>query len=243
METFANTSHMPLSNFAAAITWLRSRLEPDIFNLACVVIWNVWNYRNKVIHGSDAGASELLIPKSRDFLESFSSARFNFELPKESLPAASWRPPSHQFVKVNYDAAVYDSGVYQVGVVVRDTHGQIIRWQARRFQGNPSLVAVEATAARQALIMAREMGWSHVHIEGDCLEVGNALKDQRDDCFREFGVIISACREFISLFDCFISSFIRRVGNSLAHALAHISLSDCFELYGYSVRADLAYLI
>lgn len=82
-----------------------------------------------------------------------------------------------------------------------------------------------------------------MHLEGDCLQVINALNDKNGDRLFSFGVVISVCPELFSSFEAFICSFIRRVGNSLAHSLAHISLYDTLVLDGVFPLANLAHLI
>lgn len=52
--------------------------------------------------------------------------------------------------------------------------------------------------AREAMVMPKEMGWTHIKLEGDCLMIINALNDHTGECLRPFGVIISARRD---LFD------------------------------------------
>lgn len=73
--------------------------------------------------------------------------------------------------------------------------------------------------------------------------VVNALNDSSGDGRRPFEVIISACHSFIFSSVLFRCSFITRVGNALAHALAHISFLDTDVLVGDFSPADLTHLI
>lgn len=98
----------------------------------------------------------------------------------------------------------------------------------------------EAYAAHWALSLANEMRWTHIQLEGDCMVVVNALTDNASECLRPFGVIIQACREFISSFEAFSCSFIRRTGNCFTHALAHFTFSDFGTFDGVSPPAGLA---
>lgn len=101
----------------------------------------------------------------------------------------------------------------------------------------------KASAARHALTMATELGWTHIQLEGDCMVVVNALNDRSGECLRSFGAVIKACHDVISHFDVFSCSFIRRTGNCLAHALSHFPLADFGSLEGVSPPADLAHLV
>lgn len=101
----------------------------------------------------------------------------------------------------------------------------------------------EACAPRLALQLAQKHGWTHPHLEGDCLQVVNALNDRHGERLYSFGSIISACFAFLRSFTVFQCSFIRRVGNCLAHALAHFPLHDTIALDGDLTPAVLANVI
>lgn len=86
------------------------------------------------------------------------------------------------------------------------------------------MVVTKLHAARFAILTADAKGWSHMHLEGHCLQVVNAFNDRGAHRLRSFDVIISAGLELSSRFSTFRCSFIRRSNNCLLHALAHISL-------------------
>lgn len=169
--------------------------------------------------------------RSKNFLASFSSGWVHFQVPTQPEFQSAWRQPRAPIMKINFDAVVFEDGVFQLGCVARDHTGVCRRWTVRRARGLVSPEVAEAYAAREAMVMAKDMGWTKVHFEGDCLVVVNALKDRNEESFRPYRVIVSACQELLSDFDFFYASFIRRTGNCLAHAFAHFSL---FE-FGYFV--------
>lgn len=74
----------------------------------------------------------------------------------------------------------------------------------------------EACAARFAINMALEKGWTNIHLEGDCLQVDNAFKDGGASGMRPFEVIIAASIDLATRFSSFSVSFIRRSSNCLA---------------------------
>lgn len=86
-------------------------------------------------------------------------------------------------------------------------------WSVRSFPGSPASVVGEACAARFAILMATEKGWSHMHLEGDCLQVVNDFNDRDAAGLRSFDVIISAGLELSSHFTAFRCSFTRRSSN------------------------------
>lgn len=95
------------------------------------------------------------------------------------MPAAvPWQPPQSLFAKVNFDAVIFYSDSFQVAVVARDSGGSCISWSIKKFPGYPSPVVAGACAARFAILMAIAKGWTHIHLEGDSLQVVNAFNDR-----------------------------------------------------------------
>lgn len=77
---------------------------------------------------------------------------------------------------------MYDSGEYQIAAVAREAEGSCLRWRVKKLCGSLSPVVAKACAARLAFLLAQEMGWSHINLEGDCLHVIIALNDRDEDC-------------------------------------------------------------
>lgn len=119
-------------------------METDKFALACVVAWNIWNFRNGKVHDSEVGERETVVGGSKAFLESYKSGRFNFPMDGTPHSPICWQPPSRPMIKINFDAAV-----------ARDSEGKCIGWEVWKFRGSPSQEIAEAIAARHAMLMAR----------------------------------------------------------------------------------------
>lgn len=124
--------------------------------------------------------------------------------------------------------------------MARGSNGECIRWRVQKIHGSPSPAVAEACAARMALLLALELQWSHIEVEGDCIQVINALKDHSDYFLQPFGAVVSACLSFIPSFVEVQFSFIRHMGNCLAHTLAYLSFSHSVVLDGFVITADLA---
>lgn len=60
-DPFNLSTRTPVSNFMMGFQWLRSKLDVSTFGLACVVLWNVWNLRNGVVHWEDGGDRDWLV--------------------------------------------------------------------------------------------------------------------------------------------------------------------------------------
>ncbi|KAL0447178.1 UNVERIFIED_CONTAM: hypothetical protein Slati_1845700 [Sesamum latifolium] len=96
-----------------------------------------------------------------------------------------------------------------LGVVARDERGSCLGWLSRRISVLASGEMAEAWAAREAVQLATHNAWPSVIIEGDCL------------------VLISKLRVSDRDLSPVGFSFVKRIGNSVAHAkLASVSLSE-----------------
>lgn len=127
--------------------------------------------------------------------------------------------------------------------MARDSEGRCLGWSACKFHGSPSLVMAEASAIRHAILMAVERGWSHIQLEGYCIQIINALNDRSGDGLRSFDTIISTFLDLFSRFAISRCSFIRRLSNCLVHALAYILFSDVHVMDGVPPPADMPHLI
>ncbi|KAG8390440.1 hypothetical protein BUALT_Bualt01G0083600 [Buddleja alternifolia] len=68
------------------------------------------------------------------------------------------------------------SGDNGEGYLERDANGQCLAWK-RNYRGfRLGQEAAEAFAAYDAMLLARNRGWRHVQLEGDCLPLINKLK-------------------------------------------------------------------
>lgn len=178
-----------------------------------MVLWNIWNSRKKQLHRVEEKERLSLVTRIQAYLDSFKSVRFHFALPSVSLPSAGWQRPSDNIIKINFDGAVLGFDFFLVAVVARESEGCGFGWSVRKFRNSPSPVIAEACASRHAILMARAKEWHRIQVEGDCLQVVNAITEQAGDRCRPFDIIIEACLDLSSSFDFSHCSFIRQVGN------------------------------
>ena len=125
---------------------------------------------------------------------------------------------------MNIDA--YDSvdNKWGVGAIVRDSEGFVLAVATWNFEALPDATIAEALGFRLAIQFAYDMSFRNIIVEGDSLNVVKALKSHSDGN-SYFGLVIDDCSRSLScLFFSFLVSHVRRVGNSVAHALAKFAL-------------------
>ncbi|XP_023897130.1 uncharacterized protein LOC112009010 [Quercus suber] len=88
-----------------------------------------------------------------------------------------WSPPPSMRYKVNVDGAVFSAQKCAgVGVMIRDSNGQVIATLSRKVNAPLGALEVEAKAIEVGLEFARDVGIHDFILEGDSLVVYNALR-------------------------------------------------------------------
>jgi hypothetical protein len=80
----------------------------------------------------------------------------------------AWEPPPRGCLKVNYDGAVFvETNEGGIGVVIRDDQGLPMISLSQKIPYLGSSIMMEVLALRRALLLAIEMGFQSVILEGD----------------------------------------------------------------------------
>ena len=87
----------------------------------------------------------------------------------------SEKPPKTEFFKVNMDASTGRDGRKAVGVVVRDSKGDIMAAACRSFRANWAVERVEAYAVFYALRICWQAGLRMMELKTDSKQVADAL--------------------------------------------------------------------
>ncbi|XP_012833643.1 PREDICTED: uncharacterized protein LOC105954520 [Erythranthe guttata] len=221
------------TDFASVWNWmekLHQSLSADEFHLAIIIAWKAWDIRNKEFKGEKGVAiMDEVVQWSRAYLDAFKLAQLpsNTQL---SLPLPSvWRTPPVGVVKINFDAALHrGKNCYSVAIVARNTDGKSIGWRVDTIDGSLLAVECEAMAALAAVKMAKDFGWTSIIVEGDCLQVIQALRNKNCDC-SSFGALMEDCLQIANSLESCSFVFIKRCGNRLAYALAKFLHNHCIS--------------
>ena len=140
-------------------------------------------------------------------------------------PPTQWQPPTHQQYKTNFDGALFKAeNQAGIGVVIRDSKGQVMVSLVQRIPLPNTVIEVEALAARRAMELALETGLSKGVLEGDSLILMNALKSNSHN-LAQFGHIINDIQYLASQFSIISFSHVRRHCNTVAYSLARGAIS------------------
>ena len=131
-----------------------------------------------------------------------------------------WLPPPEGLYKANFDAAFFgNSSTTGIGVVVRDSKGEIIAALSQKILEPHSVDAAKALASCRAVVFAKELCLLSVIVEGDSMLVVQAVTNKREN-LKLFGHVVKEIHGLCSSFTRISFQHVRREGNKLAHALA-----------------------
>ncbi|XP_030940101.1 uncharacterized protein LOC115965032 [Quercus lobata] len=220
---FRNTSHW--DDFQKLILHVHEAgLDLDLF---AMVVWLLWHRRNQIrVSSNSATPLGHIAASARQQLQDYSWVQLA-KLATEAAnlhTAVTWSPPRTPFLKINYDGAVFrDSNSAGLGVVVRDSMGEVLASLVENIPLPQTVANVEAAVARRAIMLARELNLSSIILEGDSEIINRAIQAE-EQSLASYGNLIEEIKLHAESFLSFRISLVRRNRNSVAHSLArHVS--------------------
>ncbi|XP_042958077.1 uncharacterized protein LOC122293606 [Carya illinoinensis] len=141
---------------------------------------------------------------------------------------ARWKKPDALVCKFNWDAAIDATNKrVGIGVIVRDSEGEILACMCLRMNNLLKPACAEAYALRRAMFFCLELGCSSAVFEGDSLVVVNATNSGCEVSL-DYSVIIEDTRKMLSNDGKWSVKFTHREANNVAHTLAKLTL-DCSD--------------
>jgi ribonuclease HI len=141
---------------------------------------------------------------------------------------------------VNFDGAIFsETNEAGLGAIIRNHRGEVMASLCQRIPYPHLVAAVEASAARAAVNLVLELGFREMDIEGDSLEIINALL-QDSSSFTLYGHLITDTNNTAQHLNSFQFMHVKRDGNMVAHSLAkRARLCEPLEVWMESVPPDL----
>lgn len=201
---------------------LKTHLSHDLCLDAITIYWKTWETRNKIIHGSLEDLPRDIIGWARHFRTAFTEAQIADTMEYDVRFDEQWYPPDPGKIKINVDVALpVDQDFIQLGLVARNSEGQVVWWRSKKITGRPTPTDGEALAVYHGVLLARDKAWPQVIIETDCLSIFRSLSSSSSSRnLLSYGALIDTCFANRVFFNVLSFSFVRRSGNVLAHTLA-----------------------
>ncbi|XP_074278045.1 uncharacterized protein LOC141601649 [Silene latifolia] len=159
-------------------------IERDDVERFITGVWALWERRNRVVFEYEMPRVERVVRRVSDLLKEMVEVQQGEEkgglghYTKDagvSLMQTRDRRPCQGSVRISVDAGVKEGKGMGIGVICRDDKGDVLwSWEERR-QAEFEVRIAEAEAILQGLRIARRMNHQYICMEGDCMEVIEAL--------------------------------------------------------------------
>lgn len=176
------------------------RCQREEMQQVVLVAKKIWARRNMVVHEGDFSPLNRIVREAKLLLQCLITVLEEKENGVaqrcENDPMKWERPPFGRF-KVNWDVAI-DKHLQCMGfgIIIRDYHGCVCATKSMRVNGTQVPAMGEAMAALAAVEFSKERDIQDVILEGDSLQVVQAMKEQ-DSNWRTYGHILDDDRTIL----------------------------------------------
>ncbi|XP_048503165.1 uncharacterized protein LOC125498893 [Beta vulgaris subsp. vulgaris] len=205
------------------VSW--QQVDPKVRRIGMFLAWVIWGERNKKVFDNHTTPLQVLVNRVKRLTEEHDkyASRIYHTLPSRSVTTLSktWCPPPHGIVKLNVDASLSVEGWIGLGVVARDSTGQVLFAATRRIKAFWAPEVAEAKAIALGLKLGKRYGLQEIIVESDCQVVIHRLSKSAlflSDLDLVLHDIFSLCSSFSSL----SWSHVKRDENFVAHHLAKL---------------------
>ena len=168
-----------VADFKDLVSWIIA--EGKQLDLFAVTAWSVWNQRNKARVQASIIDLHQIVAATRISLDEFHMTRQGLKFQWQRvirLAQNQWFPPPTDVVKINFDGATCPKKKKAgVGVVIHDVNGLVLASCAKIKHQPYKAVEIESLAAATALSLATDLGFRWVLLEGDSMEMIQALQE------------------------------------------------------------------
>jgi hypothetical protein len=214
--------------FSYILMRLMNRLEgPDFDKLLCAAR-QIWIRRNKLVFEGEFTHPRVVARAAVDQLEFHVKVNQGYEREEQGrqIEDEKWSAPRPDYVKINWNAALdHMKKLMGVGVVVRDCTGGVVATQcSTRPYINDSTVA-EALAFWTAANLRHQLGLVEAILEGDSLEIVNAVAKE-GEVWSNYGPVVEEAKGVLNGRYPWEVKHVRRSANKAAHTIAKWAVAD-----------------
>ncbi|KAL5545092.1 hypothetical protein UlMin_008876 [Ulmus minor] len=224
-ESFIHFKLPPQCDLKEFLLSAFDNLSLENLEFLCILLWRIWFRRNKWIHERIWLDDELCFSWAQLHQADFLVANYRKGDTSKEMVASPWQAPEVGFVKVNSDAAWCSKRKkFGLGSVIRDYAGKVLGSVATPISSSVSVAVAESWALEKGASLAKQMGFSAVVLESDCLGVTKAL-ESRNIHDSDLSYVFDSIYEICNGFDMYKFSYTPRTSNQVAHSLARLTLS------------------
>jgi hypothetical protein len=159
---------------------LMDSLDEDDLIVVIYLLRRLWLRRNATVFRGEFTSPIQLIQQGLTSLQEYNDAN---RLPPSSSDSSAptekqrWQKPLPGIIKINWDAAINSQNQRMgVGILVRNDEGAVLAAVCATVPSITDPPVAEAVALWRAVSLGREMNLPSIHLEGDSLEIIQAVK-------------------------------------------------------------------
>ncbi|GMJ10011.1 hypothetical protein like AT3G09510 [Hibiscus trionum] len=211
------------------LSWLSNLFKCNsstVMELFFTAIWVIWTYRNRKVHESISQTPTEVYAFVKKYIAKLRVCQETTSQKPDSQIAPTWVPPFGDEMKLNFDASFNaDSKTSISGIIVRNSEGGIMATASYplRYVSSPEIA--EALACYRALVLASELGFRRISVEGDVQTIIRKISSLSIDKSETFA-LVSDIKGFCGQFERISFGYINRKLNDAAHTLARLGRSN-----------------
>ncbi|XP_075674895.1 uncharacterized protein LOC142644101 [Castanea sativa] len=168
----------------------------------------------------DYGAAQDLNKRAKEFLDKYRKAQVVLTPSNGISGSCVWHAPPAEEFKLNFDVAVFsDQHNSGFGAIIRNSLGEVMAYMLVKGPHMNSSEEADVLACRRAVEFSREVGFSRLIIEGDCLNVMRALSVSIENSSL-LGHIYEEIKFNLRGMHVLSINWVKRGGNMVTHTLA-----------------------
>ncbi|XP_010667861.1 uncharacterized protein LOC104884854 [Beta vulgaris subsp. vulgaris] len=219
-QALENVALKPIMEVVASWAKIEKKLQRKVVNLA----WCIWTERNEKVFNNTTTANSIILGRVHRLVqehEQYATKIYGGIRGGVQESAKSWKAPARGVIKVNCDASLACEGWVGLGVVARDSDGQVLFAAVRRVRAHWPVEIAEGKALLMAIRMAKRFGYDHVVFESDSQILISRLSKAMV-YFSDLDTVLEDILLSSSYFSSLSWSHVKRDGNAVAHHLAKI---------------------
>jgi ribonuclease HI len=220
-----------VDDFSSIFMRLVERLTDEELRLVGTVARQIWFRRNKVVFKGEFKDPRELVQAARTQIDQHDKAmdKRNMVHPIEGQTSnrafVRWKNPPLGVLKINWDAALDPkTGKMGMGIVARDHEGRVLAMSSSIQTQISHPTTAETLAAWKAVVLGVQLGATYLELEGDALEVVQALNSP-ELCWGRTGPVLNDIKLLLQNFNEWKVLHVHRGANGAAHSLARLALS------------------
>ncbi|CAM8918528.1 unnamed protein product [Rhodiola kirilowii] len=181
---FPELSALPDSvDFADIMHYCWSHFTHKKRHLILVTLWLIWYKRNKRKHGDSDYNLQEIVYKAKNLSITFEQYESKFSSSLRYLYSSDfdWRKPPAGYIKINCDASWKDLWGGGIGIVARDSSGNVLAVRALKGVNIHSSVACEGSGLLESFKLAEKLNADKVIFESDCADIVKWINICPDD--------------------------------------------------------------